>query len=356
MVPWCISFNESDQHSIVTCEDDIIIWKPSKDGNFSVKSAYALASNFNLISSPSTSWIWKPFCGPRQNFFIWRIHLQAIPTLSKLSSFVPQLLPTCKLCNSYPEDIMHILRDCPVIATLWGNLSPLPQNFFTSPFPDWLKNNCSDTSPSILNTPWNTIFAYFCFTIWHHRNLHIFQNKPLITTTVFKQASHSALEYHYLGLSATPKNSIIHHLVKWKEPKTNFCKLNIDSSASDCFLGAEGIIRNEHGEHIISFCKFVGHGNSIQAELWALQMGLQTAKDLNITHLEIEHFLSAFESWDLKHIYREANGCADALANHARSTRCNSSTFLDPPSFLLPSLTKDGEHCGTIRRLSFKPP
>ncbi|KAF7845187.1 uncharacterized protein G2W53_002092 [Senna tora] len=39
------------------------------------------------------------------------------------------------------------------------------------------------------------------------------------------------------------------------------------------------------------------------------------------------HLLSTFESWSITHTFREANGCADLLANHARQIRCNHTVF-----------------------------
>ncbi|KAF7810660.1 putative ribonuclease H-like domain-containing protein [Senna tora] len=183
-----------------------------------------------------------------------------------------------------------------------------------------------------------------------------------------------------------PQNTNITHLpIHWIEPEKSFCKLNIDGVASNNLMGTRGIIRNDQGHYMISFCKFVGQGNTVQAELWALQIGLSIARDINVSHIEIEtdcttlihlinnsqltnlhplfsvictcrHFLSAFDSWELKHIYREANGCADALAKHGRMTCCNSCTFLEPPVFLLPLLAKDRDHRSTISRISFRPP
>ncbi|KAF7827446.1 reverse transcriptase [Senna tora] len=279
---------------------------------------------------------------------------------------------------------MHILRDCPVSTSVWNQL-PLPQNFFSLPHPIWLKNNCTNSSPSLKNIPWNTIFAFSCYAIWHQRNHLIHHNSPLSPLLVARSAIHKAIEYHFLA-APNPQNTNISHLpIHWTEPKKSFCKLNIDGAASNNLLGTGGIIRNDQGYYMISFCKFLGQGSSVQAELWALQIGLSIARDINISHIEIEtdctmlihlinnnqltnlhplfsvictcrHFLSAFDSWELKHIYREANGCADALAKHARMTCCNSCTFLEPLVFLLPLLAKDRDHRSTIRRISFRPP
>ncbi|KAF7805950.1 Ribonuclease H domain [Senna tora] len=66
-------------------------------------------------------------------------------------------------------------------------------------------------------------------------------------------------------------------------------------------------------------------------------------------------FLSTFEDYKLTHIYREANGCADILAKHARISQCSKSTFLEPPLFLRPQLLKDSMHIESARYIRFQP-
>ncbi|KAF7808252.1 reverse transcriptase [Senna tora] len=83
-------------------------------------------------------------------------------------------------------------------------------------------------------------------------------------------------------------------------------KLNIDSSGVDGKLGAGGVIRNVDGCFIAGFCKFIGSGSALQAEFWALQMGLQFAIDQGIKNLEIETdaislTIHVHESASLKH-------------------------------------------------------
>ncbi|KAF7825277.1 reverse transcriptase [Senna tora] len=201
-------------------DEDTLIWKFSKEGNFTVKSAYTLASKPPPSHCNSLTWIWKTFCGPRQNFFLWRAFIKALPTAQKLSSILPNFCPNCKICNSLPEDIMHNLRDCPVIRNQrWLSFKqPLGSG--------WYHQKCSRSSPN--------------------------QLLPL--------------------------------------------------------------------------------------------------------HQPWKHYLSTFDQWELRHIYREANRCEDILANHARTTLCSRSTFLEPPDFLLPLLASDLLQVGTIRNVSFKPP
>uniref|UniRef100_A0A2N9HHK0 Reverse transcriptase domain-containing protein n=1 Tax=Fagus sylvatica TaxID=28930 RepID=A0A2N9HHK0_FAGSY len=106
-----------------------------------------------------------------------------------------------------------------------------------------------------------------------------------------------------------------------------------------CLAGGGGIIRNHVGDWVGGFSRAIGITTSVQAELRALKDGLNLAIDLRILNLEIEmdslvavelvnsitipnaflstivtdcrSLLERFESCSLKHIFREANGCAD---------------------------------------------
>lgn len=54
-------------------------------------------------------------------------------------------------------------------------------------------------------------------------------------------------------------------------------------------LGAGGCLRDEYGNWIVGFFKYVSIGNVLQAELWAILLGLNLAIQLNLNmKLEID--------------------------------------------------------------------
>ncbi|KAF7826015.1 LINE-type retrotransposon LIb DNA [Senna tora] len=158
----------------------------------------------------------------------------------------------------------------------------------------------------------------------------------------------------------------------------SFFKLNIDGSAVEGKLGAGGVIRNDAGCFIAGFSKFIGSGSALQAEFWALQLGLQLAIDQGIKNLEIEsdalslvqlflnpnishhhkffsvisncrHLTLCFDNWKLSHIYREANFVADSLANLGRLSRSPLMTFFSPPDCSVDHLLHDSSSFGKFR-------
>uniref|UniRef100_A0A2N9IA93 RNase H type-1 domain-containing protein n=1 Tax=Fagus sylvatica TaxID=28930 RepID=A0A2N9IA93_FAGSY len=134
------------------------------------------------------------------------------------------------------------------------------------------------------------------------------------------------------------------------------------------------------GEWVGGFSRAIGATTSVQAKLRALKDGLELAIDLGILNLEIEMdslvavelansittpniFLSAivtdcrslmerFELCSLKHIFREANGCADLLAKAGYAQSPDFLSFSNAPTYLLEALAFDVSNATRFRLIS----
>lgn len=53
-------------------------------------------------------------------------------------------------------------------------------------------------------------------------------------------------------------------------------------------ISTGGIIKNDHGNFVAAFSEFIGTGNSLCAELWAIMKGIEIAIAFNIKNLIIE--------------------------------------------------------------------
>lgn len=185
--------------------------------------------------------------------------------------------------------------------------------------------------------------------------------KNIIKTALFKAA-----EFAFFA----PKNTLlnlpfpsIRSSVFWMRPDSNYVKLNIDGSAKANLVGAGGLLRDCHGNWVSGFSVFIGYGTSFSAELWGIIKGIQLALSLNIKKLIIEtdslvsqrlilspdsythhplcslisncrFLLTLLEDWKLNHVLREANFCADSLANFGRTSQLHYTVFDTLPSFL----------------------
>ena len=120
---------------------------------------------------------------------------------------------------------------------------------------------------------------------------------------------------------------------------------------------------------IRGFSRSIGFASSVQAELRALLDGLIMIVELNIPYLEIEMdslvtvdlildvhpanvflrsivadckcLLEQFEGVSIKHVYREANVCADLLAKAGCNQLVEFMLFCTPPAHVLEALRFD---------------
>uniref|UniRef100_A0A803NKP6 Reverse transcriptase domain-containing protein n=1 Tax=Cannabis sativa TaxID=3483 RepID=A0A803NKP6_CANSA len=92
--------------------------KPTKSGNFSVKSAYWLYQE-KRFSAPTPIWKkqWKQKMHPRLSLFMWKILADCLPTLGKLS-FLNLADRSCVLCGEL-EDAYHLVAKCSLTRGLW---------------------------------------------------------------------------------------------------------------------------------------------------------------------------------------------------------------------------------------------
>lgn len=132
--------------------------------------------------------------------------------------------------------------------------------------------------------------------------------------------------------------------VLWSPPLLGWIKCNTDGVVSgNPKLAACGAIFWDHNaNHLFSFCNFFGYASTEDAELVGVLMAMEEAKKRKITELWIESdnmfLVNAFKNrslapWNLlscwlvcldystkidfmiSHIYKEANFCANFLAN-----------------------------------------
>ena len=138
-------------------------------------------------------------------------------------------------------------------------------------------------------------------------------------------------------------------------------KLNTDGAANGVLglAGGGGVVRDENGNWVIGFSRRLGKASSFLAELWALRDGLLLCQQLNspkiIVELDAKSLVDAFNNPSyantvisplfedcrqlllqlphcrIKHIFREANGCADRLANIGCVQAIDFTVYSSPP-------------------------
>ena len=161
--------------------------------------------------------------------------------------------------------------------------------------------------------------------------------------------------------------------VRWEKPDPGWFKVNTDKSLSGSIgtIAGGGLIRDEFGNWVIGFSRKIGRTDSFVVELWALRYGLQLCCQLNacaiLIELDAKSLVDALNNSSycnpvispplddcmllidqtpqvrIKHTYREANKCADRLANLGLFQSVNFLFHSDPPIELIPLIEADSQ-------------
>lgn len=165
---------------------------------------------------------------------------------------------------------------------------------------------------------------------------------------------------------------------RWMRPIRGRYKLNVDGSARNGDITGGGIIRDEFGNMMAGFSYFYGRGTIMRAEYLALLDGLSMCNNMEIWELDIEsdskvvvttildkdttswayiHILRRCctrwrDSFQIRHIFREANRLADRCADlaHVHKTHVEYYTERDLPKPIHRALRAD-----RIGIFSYKP-
>ncbi|PKU62487.1 Putative ribonuclease H protein [Dendrobium catenatum] len=130
-------------------------------------------------------------------------------------------------------------------------------------------------------------------------------------------------------------------MVNWFKPDSSWIKLNTDGSYNGKVAGCGGILRNHLGQMIKAFDGPVKGNSALIAELKGIIYGISMCINLGYNRIWIEvdamlilHYINnnslfnaenyylirqmkqdlSNNNYKISHIYREGNGCADALA------------------------------------------
>ncbi|KAB5560806.1 hypothetical protein DKX38_005763 [Salix brachista] len=296
------------------------IWQFTSDGCFFVKTAYS-----SLMEDNNLKWkwhfLWKLKIPPKVKTFLW---FYAIRRLSQMPIDIKEVSPILKLVQDVPT-LRSPLSICLRIAKL-----------------------------SIIFGACLVVMGPISVTLpWH------------LMTDVRAQIE---------------KTGSIEHTVvylHWKPPKLGAYKVNTDGSRINAtgLSGAGGVLRDSTGGWIQGFAVNLGACHILEAELWGIFWGLSLAWDYGFRDVEIEcdsdaavtlltsitistHPLYSIIScckmkihdhWccTIKHIYREQNTVADALATRSYNLDLGLHVYEEAPNFLKDILFVDAR--GIVR-------
>ncbi|XP_074301475.1 uncharacterized protein LOC141632870 [Silene latifolia] len=332
--------------------DDQCYWSASTSGFFTIKSAIKIIRN-EPRNEEASFWNlpWKTWAPRRMRVFLWLLLHDRIMSNANRARRGLTEDPCCGSCGDLEETSLHLLRDCSEARKVWSLFSvPKSQRFFEGfSVREWAIDNLSCGKTAEFES-WPSMFAVIVWWIWKWRNCRVFGRSEDIAHNMFSFLMQkvwevfNAKESLVAGKGETMRRKEI--FVKWVAPPSNWLALNIDgaSKGNPGPSGAGGIFRDSAGNIVEAFAECLGEATVTRAELIALRRGLLIALERKIPYLLIQtdsttimSFLESESSvpvahshmtnickslimdssWhaDIFHIYREANACADWLAN-----------------------------------------
>ncbi|KAG7533623.1 Ribonuclease H domain [Arabidopsis thaliana x Arabidopsis arenosa] len=354
----------------ITGARDRLSWGETADGEFTVKSAYALLTR-NSDPRPDLSSffdrVWRVVAPERVRTFLWLVGHQAIMTNVERHRRHLGDTSVCQVCKGGEETILHVLRDCPSIAGIWRRIVPASRRnqFWNTSILEWLYGNLQLAGNGV-NESWATLFALGVWWGWKWRCGYIFGENGKCRDRVkfVKDLAAEVERADRLSRETRGTSPRVERMIAWKPPTGEWWKLNTDgaSRGNPGLATAGGVLRDGAGHWRGGFSLNIGVCSAPLAELWGVYYGLYIAWERRCRRLELEvdselvvgflqtgindsHPLSflvrlchGFISRDwivrVSHVYREANRLADGLANYAFTLPLGFHAFDFAPPFV----------------------
>ena len=157
---------------------DSFAWRSNPRGVFYLRSVYSLVNGAAQDSSFSAKWIWKANTLPRIKTFMWQCAHNSIGVKGCLSRRGMGVDDKCPICQEGVETVMHALRDCSWVRSIWRHLGVLPSNqvFWRADLQEWLVyNGNSNLNGTAGNLPWKMLFPFALWNLWKSRNGSVFR-------------------------------------------------------------------------------------------------------------------------------------------------------------------------------------
>ncbi|KAF7834649.1 non-LTR retroelement reverse transcriptase-like [Senna tora] len=321
-------------------EQDKLDWKFSKDGGFSVKTAYQSIVGMNEgVEDNFFRRVWHLKVPQRVKSFIWLCrHNKLLTNFERVKRCMIDS-SICTRCNSGSEDSLHVLRDCPRVKGIWMHLvKPCHWHFFFSAdLHSWLKTNLQKNFGST-DLEWTATFAIACWSVWRWHNEHVFGMNDGIHTdpffTIVQRVHNCNSNFGAMLSNAKRKLERVNKSIKWLPVEVEYGILLLLSGL--CTAWIHGFRRV-----IIEVDSLVAYG--------MVQGSLSDSHPCASLVWRIHGLLE--KDWDVcfQHIYREGNTVTDAMSRAAYQSGKDLSFVDNPPSGVAAALEADLRGFGSSR-------
>ncbi|XP_057452893.1 uncharacterized protein LOC130744751 [Lotus japonicus] len=351
-------------------EDDIWVWDPGSNGQYTVKEGYTWVRDLQVTQPPQEdwTWVWRLAVPEKIRLFVWRALHGALPVNEKRFHCHLATTAACSRCSFGQEDCLHCLRDCPHSMELWSRLGALSwTNFRAADYRVWIISQAK--GPNAIK------FVAGMWGVWKWRNNMMLDPNPWPISIAWQKLcmEHDDI-LHFLHQDQEIQ-SLLLRVDIWQPPPIHFVKLNTDGSYLDeqhC-MGGGGLIRDNKGKFLTGFQSLKAAGCPFLAEALALREGLLLAWNTGYRNVlcevdchdlvallvdtdvdrvrfhgnravlrELQHILSRNWNISLSWSHRNSNMAADWIAKRGAHGLHPGVSYLDrPPSALESIMLKD---------------
>ncbi|XP_043813395.1 uncharacterized protein LOC122723814 [Manihot esculenta] len=226
-------FNERDRSCILNIPlslsscSDTWCWKFEPKGHYSVKSAYRFLVDGFRHREGSEIWkrFWKAKVPPKVLNFCWRALVNVVPCLSSLQSKRVPVDPSCPLCHVAPENVLHIMIQCPFARSCWLS-SPLGwPTPFASSLNEWF--SLAFSSASVENA---SLMLMSLWALWQNRNNVVWKGQGQTASGVFFMALNFLQQWKAARVVSSVSTIVDPARPIWSPPPHGWIKANIDAS------------------------------------------------------------------------------------------------------------------------------
>ena len=165
----------------VSVREDQLSWISSINGEFDSRNAYLLAIGEDLSANDfHGKWVWKIKTLPKIQVFLWKFLHNSLPVKSILAHRGIEGLGGCAFCTDNEENILHVLRECPIVQEFWclARCPPQAQPSFTGDLADWLHINAyCPHQATHKDYSWKCFFLFGIWNLWLQRNRKAFKQQ-----------------------------------------------------------------------------------------------------------------------------------------------------------------------------------
>ncbi|XP_026420100.1 uncharacterized protein LOC113316084 [Papaver somniferum] len=342
-------------------QSDSLMWAHTRNGKFTIKSAYRIYMNDIPSPEDSTFWrkVWYIDCLPKVKFFMWKMFAHMLPVNSIMQLYNPHVNVLFSFRNTHDETMMHLFVNCPVVLRIWFSLSL--QHLISTDL-DWVDDiflywHESSLGASPFKVGWPSVGAIVMWSIWKLRCDVVFKSASLDMNKIIVDIKR--MLNSYIAPRITVMN-LVHNVKIPQSEVENF--MFVDGSFKDFNFGidviwcdAAGNVRKVHSNF-----RFVQ--DAVGAEAAALSFAISWAEEMNLPKvvfdsdcLQLVHFVNGRNisvgwrsqdlleqcrssiycsvSFNVMYIKRLNNPLADRLARRARKNNIKGLWF-SLPNFL----------------------